>query len=100
MKSPKQINPKLIWTSLILFAIGLILFSVYLVANEISDARKECENLGGVYSVEFFAGHLCNGEKFIKYNSCMVLVGNKMDCNLEWVFENSLGEINISQFIK
>ena len=99
MKKHKEINPKFIWTALMLGAVGMILLSVYLVINEISDARKECNSIGGLYSVEFFAGHLCNGEKFIKYNSCMVL-GNKMDCNLEWVFENSIEEINISQFLK
>ena len=94
-----QINSKVIWTSFIFFAIGMILLSIYLVASEVKEAKKECSSIGGVYQLTFKQGHLCDGKKFIKYNSCMVL-GNKMDCNMDWVYADSIGEMNISQWLK
>jgi len=98
-KENSKINSKTYLIFLILFSIGIIIVASYLITNEILDAKKSCENLGGLYSIEFLKGHLCNGERFVKYNSCIVLGGN-INCNLDWVFENSVGEINISQSLK
>lgn len=91
----KKINPKL-WTFLILISIGMILSCSYLILSEISEAKKECNNLDGEYNFKFLQGHFCDGKRFVKYNSC--LLGR--DCNLIWTFEDSIGKINVSEFIK
>jgi len=95
----ENLNPKLIWIIFFLFVIGIILGTTYLIVNEIYNARRECNNLDGEYDFKFLQGHLCNGKRFVKYSSCQVITG-KLECNLIWVFEDSINKINVSEFIK
>ena len=87
---------KVIWTFLILVAIGAILFCSYLIISSVLEARKECNNLYGEYKFKFTQGHFCNERVFVKYNSCL----QGRECNLIWGFEDSIGKINLSEFIK
>jgi len=89
---------KIPWTFIILISIGLILACSFLIFSEILDARKECNLIGGEYKFKIIQGHLCNGKSFVKYLSC----GLGKDCNLIWVFEDSIGKqkINVSELIK
>ncbi len=92
----KEITPKVIWTFIILISIGVIIGVSYLIVSEILEARKECNNLSGEYNFKIVQGHFCNDRKFILYNSCLLGGG----CNLIWTFEDSIGKINMSEFIK
>ena len=90
----EKIDNEVIWVFLIFASIGAILFCSYLIISTISEARKECNNINGEYKFKFPQGHLCNEKVFVKYNSC--LYGR--DCNLIWVFEDSIGKIDVSNF--
>lgn len=101
----RKADPKF-WTFLILISIGIILFCSYLVVEEIYNAKKECNNIGGKYDFKFPGGHLCDGKKFVKFNYCQVVKGEK-DCNLIWMFEDSIDsfgnikvKLNASEFVK
>ncbi len=85
-----KIDPKL-WTFLILISIGVIICASFLIVNEILGARKECELINGEYSFNV-QGHFCNERSFVKYYSCFA-----QECNLNWVFEDSIETINFSQ---
>ena len=98
----EKIDYKTIWTFLILVSIGAILACSYLIISSFMEAKRECENLDGDYTFDFPQDHLCDGRKFIKYESCQVL-SNTFGCKLEWVFEDSIEKIkfdlnNISSF--
>ena len=90
----EKIDNKVIWTFLILVSIGAILFCSYLIISSVLEARKECNIINGEYKFKFPQGHFCNERVFVKYNSCFFLG----ECNLIWVFEDSIGKIDVSNF--
>jgi len=90
------INPKIIFTCAIFFSIGMIIVATFLIISEINEAKKSCNKLDMEYKFKILQGHLCDGRKFIEYNSCIQGRG----CELIWEFEDSINEINISEFIK
>jgi len=99
----KKVDPKLL-TFLILISIGVIIACSYLMIYEISSAKKECNIIGGKFDFKFFAGTFCDGKEWVKYNSCQVVAGKK-DCNLIWIFEDSIDsfgkiKLNASEFLK
>lgn len=96
----KKINPKIIWMCLILISIGAIIFCIILIFNEIVEARRECNNIGGDYNLNFLQGHLCNSKRFIRYQSCQPIKYNQLVCNRIWTFEDTLNKANASEFVK
>ena len=67
----------------IVFAVGMILASAYLIISEINGAKTSCEEIGMEYKFNFPYEHLCNGKEFFKYSD-------------GWSFET---EVNISEFL-
>lgn len=62
-------DPKAIYKVVVVLAIILIFISSYLIATEIFGAKKGCEKLDGIYSLEIYPPqHLCNGLGFSEYS--------------------------------
>lgn len=91
----KKIDPRL-WTILIFISIGAIIGASYLIINEILEAKKECNALGGEYNFKIVQGHFCNTKLFVKHYICL----QGRECNMIWDFEDSIEKINVSEFIK
>lgn len=82
----------LVLTLFILFNLGVITGSIILITLEIKEAKFECKNISGNYTLNFIRGHLCNNEKFFKQNVCLY---NK--CHVAWTFGKP---INVSEFLR
>ena len=95
----KKINPKL-WTFIILISIGAIIYCSWLIISEVREATKECEtSFNGEYNFKILSGHFCNGRSFVKLVSCQP-IKNQMQCKSVWTFEDSIGKINVSEFVE
>ena len=80
----KKLEPKTIWNFVIFLTIGIILTFSILIISEILTAKKECEKIGGDYSLKSFE-HKCNNQTFNKYTD-----GN-------WRYEQKT--INLSEIV-
>jgi len=78
-----KLNYKTIYNATIFIAIGMIIFSIFFISNEIYSAKKYCEDLGMEYKFKIPYEHLCNNKTFFKYSN-------------GWDFSR---EINISEII-
>ena len=61
----------LILISLIVFGIGLILGSLFIVLNETKPAKEFCNSINQTYSFSNF-NHKCNGNQIFQYNSVLL----------------------------
>jgi len=91
----EKANTKLIYNLLIFLSLIAISIIICCIFSEIKCAKKECNELGGEYKIDFSLKHYCNGERFVKYREC---IGR--DCEIKWNFESYVDyEINLSEFL-
>ena len=66
LKSLKDFN---LWNLVILIAIGIIIFNLIIISNEIYSAKESCLEMDGEYSLSLFKmNHYCNDKPFYKYH--------------------------------
>lgn len=85
-------DKKIVLTILIL--IGIVVGVIYIILDEVVEAKNECEKLGGNYNLKFSQGHLCNQEKFNKKSVCRF-----NECKIVWYYETNF-IINASEFLE
>ncbi len=63
-----KINIKFILNLVIFGCLGMILMFTYIVYDEITSAKEECEIINGTYKLNILT-HLCDNEVFYKYSN-------------------------------
>ena len=62
-----KIDINIVLFCIIFVSLGLVLTFGYLIYHEISSAKSECKDIGGVYEIKDFK-HLCDDKFFYKYS--------------------------------
>ena len=61
-----KLDMKLILLIVMCVSFGFILLFGYMVCDEISSAKRNCENVNGTYSIRDM-NHMCNNKSFHEY---------------------------------